>query len=548
MRARPWVVLGVVVVAGLILQQFWHWEVERVDVPPGKFLVVTNLWGTDLPEGEILAPDATYKGIQLEVLPEGRHFLNPFFYKSEEYKMVEVPAGQCAVLTRLYGPPIPAERLAKGDFLAGPGERGIVGEVLMPGRHRVNPHAFNVELVPAVEVTTEQVGIRTLKVGKDATALKPGERPGPYLVPEGYRGVQAKTVRSGTYYLNPYVESITPVDVRSHRVEFSDIEFPTKDGYNLRPYVLVTYRVLAEKSPELFVTLTEEGKISQTDMTPTQQEKNQILQKIVLPLIRGYVRIEGSKFDAADFIADRSVAGQAPAANARERLQQELNDKVPPRCLRAGVAIESLTLAQLDAPGELLRQIADREQARVDRERNIQQIETYKTEQELKATEALKAQESAKVAANTRLIQAQTEAKQRLDVEEAKLKQELDNARVKLEAAKNTAKQVLAIGQAEADVINLQNEAEVSGLRRAVQGFPSPEAFAQYSVLAKLAPALGEIFASDTSEFAKLFAMYMTPVNGKLQTVPPVTSTTTAKETIAPPVVPVAPPAGPDQK
>src|SRR5262249_40528536 len=153
----------------------------------------------------------------------------------------------------------------------------------------------------AVQIATGEVGVRTLKVGKDPAALKRGPGDSPYVVPDDYRGVQEKPVSGGTHYINPYVESIVPVQVRSRRVEFDNLPFPSRDGFTLKPHVLVTYRLLPEKVPELFVMLTHEGRLHQEDATPEQQERNEILQKVVLPFIRGYVRIEGSKFDARDF-------------------------------------------------------------------------------------------------------------------------------------------------------------------------------------------------------------------------------------------------------
>ena len=42
-------------------------------------------------------------------------------------------------------------------------------------------------------------------------------------------------------------------------------------------------------------------------------------------------------------------------------------------------------------------------------------------------------------------------------------------------------------------------------------GFPTPDHFAQYHVMLKLSPALSEIFASDNSEFGRLFSTYMSP-------------------------------------
>jgi len=121
-KPRIWLVLGVAVVALLILQQFWQWEVERVEVEPQKYLVRIHRWGKNLPENEIVAPDDSYKGVMLEVSQEGRHFLNPIFWGYEIHDLVNVPTGKCLVETRKYGRDIPGARLAKGDILAEEGE------------------------------------------------------------------------------------------------------------------------------------------------------------------------------------------------------------------------------------------------------------------------------------------------------------------------------------------------------------------------------------------------------------------------------------------
>ena len=107
-------------------------------------------------------------------------------------------------------------------------------------------------------------------------------------------------------------------------------------------------------------------------------------------------------------------------------------------------------------------------------------------------------------------MQAKTRADQLREVELSRLKQELENAQLQLDAAKNRAEAILAKGKAEAAVIHLTNEAEIAGLRKAVQGFGSVQNFAQYHIVSRLAPALSEIFASDTSDFAKIFSSYMT--------------------------------------
>jgi hypothetical protein len=508
--------LAGVTLAGLfLLYQLWHWEVERVEVPPDSFLVRINLWGKDLPEGDILAPDDSFKGVQKDVMPEGRHFLNPILYRYEKYPVTIVPPGKCLVLTRKAGSEIPAERLTSGDFLAREGERGIVREVLLPGKHRINPYEYTAQLIDAVEIRTNQVGVRTVKWGDDP----PAGRKDPYVVPlrrngRPYRGVQEKPVRPGTYYLNPYAEAIVPVDIRSHPVEFTDISFPSRDGFQIKPHVLVAYKVVPAKAPHLFVTLCDQGLLHQQSATEEQKKSNEILKKVVLPLIRGYVRIEGSKYDARDYISQAKGPAAALAVNPRERLQRELMNKVTGPCEELGILIESITVAQIEmgtALTQLADQIAQREQARITREKNKELVAQHKQEQELKAKEALVEQKRAVVDAGTRLEVETEKAKQLKEVEKARLEQELEAAQTRLEAAKDQALAVVTRGEAEAAVIKADNEAQVAGLKTAVLGFPSPEQFAQYHVVSRLAPALAEIFASDSSDFARVFAAYMTP-------------------------------------
>jgi uncharacterized membrane protein YqiK len=116
-----------------------------------------------------------------------------------------------------------------------------------------------------------------------------------------------------------------------------------------------------------------------------------------------------------------------------------------------------------------------------------------------------------------------------IEVETLRLKQDLDNAQLQLDAAKNQADAILSKGKAEAAVINLTNAAEVSGLRKAVEGFSGVQNFAQYHIVSRLAPALTEIFASDTSDFAKLFSGYMTAPAGHAKQAP--SPSATASET-----------------
>jgi hypothetical protein len=513
-KSQTWLVAGVVFLALLLLQQFWHWEVERIEVLSDQFLVRIHLWGEDLSEDEIIAPDEQHKGVMEEVYKEGRYFLNPLIWDHEIHKASIVAPGRFLVLTRKFGKPIPPDRVARGEILAGPGERGIVPEILGPGKYYINPHAYDVAEYDAVPIRAGQVGVRTLLWGKDPRELKREAGENVYVVKEGYRGVQEKPMQPETYYPNPYVERIVPIDTRTHEVLFTDIDFPSPDGFHLNPHIKVVYRVLPEKAPLLFVTLSSDGVLHQGDVTEKEKNENEILQKLILPLIKGFVRIEGSKYDARDFITQKAEVGGEVAVNPLEKLQQALTKKVTPPCEELGVVIESLSIGRMDPSKELRElalQISQREQARLTREKNQELIEQYKQDQKLKAAEALQKQNEEVVQANTRLKVQETKANQMKEVEEAKLKVELKSAEIRLQAARDRAKATLNKGKNEAEVIAAQNDAEVAGLRTAIQGFPSPDHYAHYQVISRIGPALREIFASDNSEFARLFSTYLTP-------------------------------------
>lgn len=554
-KPRTWVIAAVALGSVFLLYQLWHWEVERVEVGPGQFLVKINLWGKDLPVGEIIAPNDEFKGIQHDVLPEGRYFLNPLVETYEVHDIVHVPARECVVLIRKFGKPISQERILKGDFLAQDGERGILRDVLGPGSHRINPYAYDYKRFPAVEIAKGHRGVRILKVGHLPPQVEGVEG---YTVDDGMKGVQKTPVPPGTYFINPYVEEIYPVDIRSATVEFTDIRFPSSDGYTLNPHVMVKYQVDADKVPNLFVKLTDEGRLNQKFATSQDQASNQILQVVILPAIRGYVRIEGSKFKARDFIAKPNdpervhrladlvaalwSTGSVPHAatpallglpgtylsktdmepisttNARQELQTALRAKVPEECRDIGVIVEEIAMDRIDPEGELALlagQITEREQARLKREQNNSMIEQHRADQKLEASKVLKDREMQVVSATTKFEQAKIKAEQRKEVEKKKLEQDLKIAQIDLEGAKEKAKAVLVQGQADADVIDFENKAQVQGLRTAVESFPSVEAFAQYHVISKLAPALSEIFASDASDFARLFASYMALPSGQ---------------------------------
>ena len=129
------------ILAAVLILPLWFWFFCRIEPGPGEIAIQIRKTGQDLPSGQILALEKDQKGIQLAVLPEGRYFRNPYHWGWQTAKITDIPAGQLGVLTRLYG-----KELEGGQILAPEGCKGIVPEVLRPGKYRINPYAYSVQL------------------------------------------------------------------------------------------------------------------------------------------------------------------------------------------------------------------------------------------------------------------------------------------------------------------------------------------------------------------------------------------------------------------
>ena len=118
------------IVAGLAVISLFIWYGCRIEPGNGEIAVLIRKTGKNLPQDMILAPSAEYKGIQLEVLGEGRYFRNPYTWDWKILPVTDIPAGKFGVLVRKFG-----KNLPEGEIIApGPDYKGIVRDVLGTGK------------------------------------------------------------------------------------------------------------------------------------------------------------------------------------------------------------------------------------------------------------------------------------------------------------------------------------------------------------------------------------------------------------------------------
>ena len=198
------VVAAVVFLSAFVVGAF-VWICCRVYVGPGKMAIVTSKIGAELPAGAILA-EPGQKGVQKIPLGEGRHFLNPFTHDWRIVNAITIPAGSVGVITSKSG-----RELAPGEILAPDREsKGVWKDVLGPGRYRLNPEGYDVQVMSAINIPIGYVGVVTSQTGKP---VESGSFAGP-----GEKGVMEKVLQPGLYYVNPRAYQVDVVEIGMNQV------------------------------------------------------------------------------------------------------------------------------------------------------------------------------------------------------------------------------------------------------------------------------------------------------------------------------------------
>ena len=191
--------------AALLLGVVFIWGFCRIQVPAGHMAIVTAKTGRPLPPGEILAAPGE-KGVRRDPLPEGRHFLNPVSHEWRVVPAVNIPVGKVGVVTSKVGKDLPPGEILSADS----GGKGVWKDVLGPGIYRLNPEGYQVSVLDAVNIPVGYVGIVTSQTGKP---VKPGAFAGP-----GEQGVMKDVLHPGLYYINPRAYQVDVLEIGMNQV------------------------------------------------------------------------------------------------------------------------------------------------------------------------------------------------------------------------------------------------------------------------------------------------------------------------------------------
>lgn len=457
----------------------FFWYGCRIEPGNGEIAVLIRKTGKNLPQDQIIAVSPEYKGIQLEVLGEGRYFRNPYVWTWEIMDITDIPAGKFGVLVRKFGKDLP-----EGEIIApGPEYKGIVRDVLGTGKHRINPYAYDVKIYDDIRIMPGNVGVVTNLTGKDLFGKVPNDftdNQG-FLVDSSRKGVQKNVLKEGTHRINPFIQSVSIVNIQSQRYEFSgkdQISFLTIDGFAVALDGTVEFNISADSAPRL---------------THEVGDMDDIMKKLILPSVSGFARIEGSKKSATEFIVGES----------RQLFQNQLEQFLRKVCRNWGISINSVLIRDIAPPQEIALIIRNRELAKQEAKKFKQQIRQAESAMELAQQRMLAIQRRSLVQAETRKITAEIEAKQKQTEKLIAAKTDLQTAEVRYKTAQAEAGAKLAIAESERQVIASRNRSEAEVLRRNVEAYGGPSGYLRGLLYEKIAPKIETIMtkASEHSVF-----------------------------------------------
>ena len=293
------------------------WTVNRVYVNEGESLMLrykgplvfgsrerakTGHWAE---EGQI--------GVLAKLRGPGRHFYCPIWWERQIVSDVVVKSGEVGVVTCKLGDDLPPTQFLVDGDIGDTKFKGILRKVLHPGRYRINPYGYEVEIVQLqtfnsgntqknagwVEIPTGYVGVVTNLANNPAKGIEAGISDDvlpPGIYPINGREQNIDIVEIGFRHSTIQVEvkrdadGDVVVDENGEPViadEESGIQFPSSDGFSMHIDFTAIWGLMPEQAPHAVRTI---GNVDSVE------------QKIVLPQIDSILRNNGSEYKAVQLL------------------------------------------------------------------------------------------------------------------------------------------------------------------------------------------------------------------------------------------------------
>ena len=507
----------VLIIVGFWLM--WQWGFCRFYIEPNEMAIITAKDGDPLPPGQILARKGQ-KGVQEDVLGEGRHFLNPIMYERAILPVTVILPGKVGVITSKVGKELP-----EGEFLAETGQKGIWRHVIGPGKYRLNPFGCTIDILDAISIPVGYVGVVTSLSGEQASEG--------HFATTKQKGILADVLQPGLYYVNPREFKVDVLEIGVNQVSLlgkGGAAVITKGQIMTQNRAMdeLQSKVLMEQKEKRADYLSDSRSMLQQAVAPSWGGKkdkhetraqapapaqegatfvlNQFVEfpsrdgfeisldmtvelellpeniawifrnygdlpaavdKIIMPQILSISRLKGSAYGARDFIV----------GEGREKFQNDLTDSLAKTLAERKIIIHNALIRHVNVPMQILDPI---QQASIAQEQDLTNKEkqnTAKKMAELNTEISLIAQKREQVAQETEKIKAEVKADQQKQVAEIGAEALKKVSEIGKETAAVHAEKVTKLGKAEADMVKLVDGERANGYQLRIKAFGDPTAY-----------------------------------------------------------------------
>lgn len=514
----------------------WQWFFCRFYVPVNCMAVITAKIGKPLPPGQILAQQGQ-KGIQEDVLGEGRHFLNPVLYDREIVPVTIIPPAKVGLVTSKVGADLPP-----GEFLANQGQKGIGRSVLGPGKYRLNSYGYKIDVIDAVSIPVGYIGVVTSLSGEKAADGQ--------FARDNQKGVRRDILQPGLYYINPkeytvdilevglnqvsllgekgseivtkrriatqnkatdalqsnvlmeqrqkreeYLErsqvAASSLDVRKHDKKMAAGAPGGKMSAPVAPLKPKTQDSAATFALSQFVEFpSRDGFDISLDMTvefellpesiasvfKTYGDLPAVVDKIILPQILSVSRLKGSAYRAKDFIV----------GEGREKFQNDLTESLAAILKERNIIIHEALIRHVSVPIEILDPIQQSSIAVEQDLTNKEMQNTARKQAELNTELGMIEQKQGQVMQETEKLKAEIKADQDKQVAETRAQALKTVAEIEKQTASVRAEKTRKLGEAEAKIVQMVEGEKAKGQILKAQAFNDPVAYSLWEFASRL--------------------------------------------------------------
>jgi regulator of protease activity HflC (stomatin/prohibitin superfamily) len=296
-----------------------------------------------------------------------------------------------------------------------------------------------------------------------------GKAPKAAFAEIGERGVRKDVLQPGLYYINPKQFKIDVVEIGINQISLleeseksqrqiasgQNIEFPSKDGFEIKMDTTVEVELLPQHIPETF---SKYGNLQA------------VVDKIILPQILSISRLKGSAYGARDFIV----------GEGREKFQNDFTDELEETLQAKNIEILSALIRHVTVPVQILQPIQDASVAKLINLTKIERQTTAKKLAELNTERSLIDQKKEQIQQETKKLKAEIKAQQDKEVAQINAETQRSVAEIEKETALVKADTTRKLGKIEADVSQIVGEAKGEGFNLTVDAFQDPGAYSLY--------------------------------------------------------------------